>query len=311
MAVTACRAVPGAHKSMPIPGLDTEFDVHYNIRTNSILDDAATIYASAVLPARYTSHPNNVFATVRTISLEMDPKTRSEDRLWRAVVHYSSAPLTKKEEEQSVTPLDREAKIRWESVAYQVPVLFGIRDGKQVAIVNSAADTPDPVPEMTEFFWVANVSKNVASPPSWVMDDYVGSVNAAEFEIDGLPVLAECARMTALSVSEKLKEGTVNYRTLSFSLEFRGRRDVRQLVDGTDNPDDEPPPPFDLELADMGLHDIDGKKLMTNDDPPRPVAQAVPLDGAGAKLVDPTPYNTVFFSWRIHKTKDWSVLPLT
>lgn len=307
--------------AMPIPGIDTEFDVPYIIRTNSVSDNPATIYATGTLPARYTSHPDNIFATVRRISMTRDPKSVYTNAVWTGSIHYSSQPLTKDEEDQAITPLDREAKISWDHVAYQVPKLMGYRGTDLVAIVNSSGDTPDPVPEATEYYITAHVTKNVAAPPSWFLDDYCGSINTASFSIESLTVLAECARMTELRCSEKMKEGTVTYRQLSYTLEFRGRRDQRtdedgdplEILDGNTlvvGPD-APPPPFNLELPDMGLHDLSGTKIMTTDTPPRPVAQAVPLNGLGSRLDDPTPFNVVFLNWRINKKKDFSVLPLT
>jgi hypothetical protein len=319
----------GEFNSMPIPGLDTEFDVPYNILTNSRADNAATIYATGCLPARFTSFDDNIFATVRRVSLRREPK---DPLMWRATVHYSSAPLTEKEEQQAQSPLDRPAEIDWETMPYQMPVLVGeqVESGVSIMrpILNSAYDTPDPVPEKTEYFWVANVTKNLAAVPDWTLDNYAGSVNSASFTIEGLTVEAKCARLSNLRISKKLKENDVRYRTITFSLEFRGRREQRQDANGDPlqvyRPDlglftygpDVPPPPFDLELADMGLHRWDvttSKRIkhMTDDSPPRTVGQAVAMDGVGGKLTNPTYYNIVLRSWRILRLKDFTVLPLT
>lgn len=316
MGVVSCAIATGEFNSMPIPGLDTEFDVPYNIVTDDINDNGATIYATGCLPARFTSFPDNIFATVRRVGLRRE---KNAPLIWRATVHYSSAPLTEKEEQQSLSPLDRAAEIDWETVPYQVPVLTGEKTlvgGTKiiVPIVNSAGDTPDPVPEKTMYYWVANVTKNVTSVPSWVMSKYEGSINIAPFTIDGLSVLAECARLINLRVSKKLKENDVRYRTLQFSLEFRGRREQRTNSSGVVDSSDTPPPPFNLELADIGLHGISGSgsrtKFMTDDSPPRPVSQPVLMDGAGGKLANPTAYNMVLDNWRILEKKDFSVLPL-
>lgn len=317
-----------------MPGLDTEFDVPYRVITNATTDNLATIYATGCLPARFSSYPDNIFATVRRISGRMDLKSVYTKRVWNFIVHYSSVPLTEKEEQQALSPLDRPAEIDWAETPYQVPILCGTRFISNglipptftevvVPIVNSAGDWPDPVPETTDFYWVANISKNVAEPPSWLLDDYGGSINAAPFTIEGLSVLAESARLSNLRISKKLKENDVRYRTLSFSLEFRARRQQRTNAAGTPLVDtnttsgfDEPPPPFNLELPDMGLHKWDAglqkrTKFFTDDTPPRPVAQPVMMNGAGDKLANPTPYNMILFNWRIAKTKDFTVLPLT
>lgn len=341
MGVVSCRIATGEFNSMPIPGLDTEFDVPYNIITDAIGDSAATIYATGVLPLRFSSHPDNIFATVRRIACHREAKSHYSRAVWRAIVHYSSVPLTEKEEQQAISPLDRPAEIDWEDTPYQIPVIHGVTQESNglvpptyhdvmVPIVNSAGDPPDPVPEMTDYYWVANVTKNVANVPSWVLDDYSGSINAAPYVIEGLTVLAESSRLSNLKISRKLKENDVRYRTISFSLEFRARRPQRTdqngnpLVIGTrlgrrglkDAVVDVPPPPFNLELADIGLHKWDPAinkrvKFFTDDTPPRPVSQPILMNGSGDKLADPNPYNMVFGNWRIHKTKDFTVLPLT
>ena len=312
-----CFRAVGSYNSMPIPGLDTEFDDHWTVITDDYNDNAATIYATGLLPARFTSFPDNIFATVRRVAMHRESKA---SLIWRVVVHYSSAPLTEEEEQQAVSPLDRAAEIDWETVPYQVPVLTGEKTlvgGAKVIvpIVNSAGDTPEPVPEKTEYYWVANVTKNLSAVPAWVMEKYEGSINSAHFTIEGLTVLAECARLINLRISKKLKYNDTRYRTLQFSLEFRGRREQRTEESGAVMGSDVPPPPFNLELADMGLHKIDlttgeRTRFMTDDRPPRYVAQPILMDGLGDKLLNPTPYNAVLDNWRIMRKKDFSVLPL-
>lgn len=301
---------------MPIPGTATEADVHYLLRTDSDTDNPITIYATGTLPAQYTAHPDNIFLTVRSISCNRDPKSRADNALWTGVIHYSSSPLTKQQEEQALSPLDREAKISWDEMPYQVPILFGYQNNKLVPIMNSANDTPDPVPEDTICNWVANVTKNITSVPSWVNQGYSRSVNTTSFTIEGLTIPAECARLFNLRISEKMKENNVQYRQLSFSLEIREKRDQRLLADGSPNTDDDPPPPFDLELPDMGLHEwdfINQRRIRFKDDdtPPQNVAQPIMMNGTGSKLTSPTAFNIVLLTWRIAKKRDFTVLPLT
>lgn len=344
MAVVSCEIANGEFNSMPLPGLDTEFDIPYNIITNGINDSGGTIEQSGCLHPRFTSHPDNIFATLRRISVRRDPKSHWSRAVWRAVEHYSSVPLTQKEEQQGMSPLDRPADIDWVSTPYQVPVWYGTAlksnglvpptyTTVMVPIVNSAGDLPDPIPEKTEYFWVANVSKNVAEVPAWVMEKYEGSINDAPYMIENLQVEAECSRLIDLRISKRLKEGDVRYRTISFSLEFRARRLQRTDADGNplvitnsnplnNNPPgfntdgfDIPPPPFNLELPDIGLHKwnpvtLKRTKFLTDDDTPRTVSAPVLMNGHGDKLADPTPFNMVLGNWRIMDTKDFSVLPL-
>lgn len=335
MAVVSCDVALGEFRSSPLPGLDSEYEIPYNIITNAQTDNGATIMASGCLHPRFTPFPDMMFATLRGISCHRDPKSPWWNAVWRAVERYSSVPLTEKEEQQNLSPLDRPAEIDWVQVPYQVPVLCGWKYQSNglipptftqvmVPIVNSAYDLPDPVPEVTEYYWVANVSKNVPiTPPSWILQDYNGAINSTTYQIEALTVLPECSRMIDLRLSKKLKENDVRYRTLQFSLEFRGRRDQRTdengyplVVTSTASGYDEPPPPFNLELPDIGLHKWNPAtstrtKFFTDDTPPRPVSQPILMNGAGDKLTDPSPFNMVLGNWRILKTKDFNVLPLT
>jgi hypothetical protein len=341
VAVVSCEVATGEFSSMPIPGLDTEFEIPYNIITNAITDNAATIFATGCLNARFSPFPDNIFATLRRTSLKRDPKSIWSNAVWRAVEHYSSVPLTEKDEQQQVSPLDRPAEIDWIATPYQVPVLYGVGlesndlipptyHEVMVPVVNSAGDQPDPIPEKTEYHWVANVTKNVSVVPAWVGQGYAGAVNSAAYVIDGVAVAAECSRLTDLRVSKKMKENDVRYRQISFSLEFRTAREQRTDVFGLPlviawrrggtglllPVEDVPPPPFNLELPDMGLHKLDPltglrTRIMTDDAPPRPVSQPVMLNGSGDKLANPTPYNMILGNWRILKSKPFNVLPLT
>ncbi len=70
---------------------DREFDVSYTIVTDTVMTNAATLYASGVLPAKYAKHATNVFATVRCIAASRDPHDESK---WRINVQYSEKSLT-------------------------------------------------------------------------------------------------------------------------------------------------------------------------------------------------------------------------
>ncbi len=334
---------------MPLVGLDSEFDVPYTVICDSLNDNPATIIQSGFLPNRFDAHPDNAFATVRRCPIHRE---KNAPLVWRAVVHYSAVPLTQQEENQEISPLDRPARISLVATPYQVPVTFGegfesnglippTYHKVQVPIVNSAGDLPDPIPEKTDYYWVANVTKNIPlTLPAWIFDDYAGAINDSPYMIRGQSIPAENSRLIDLRVSEDMKEGNVRFCQLMFSLEFRGRREQRTdiqgkpLVIGTRTGGtgikipvaDQPPPPFNLELVDMGLHklvpavlDVNGvvvtpavrTRFMTDDATPRPVSQPILMNGAGDKLTDPTPYKAVFGNWRILKSKDFSVLPLT
>jgi hypothetical protein len=331
MAVVQCYRSLGDFNSMPIPGLASEFDDPWTVITDSINDNAATIYAAGLLPSQWASFPDNIFATCRRISLHRE---KQAPLIWRALAHYSSAPLTQDEEQKALftNPCSRLSEIDWEATPYQVPVFCSI-DGK--VIINSAGDTPDQVVERTDFYWVATVVKNVEQIPFWAID-YCGKVNAAPFVIDGLSVEAESARLVQMRLSRKQKEGTQTYRQLTLGLEFRGRRILKTPYtanQGVWPPDFQlvgqdsaypvsydfaaySPPPFYVELPDIGLHETlsypggNKTRIMTNDTPPKFVGQPVPLNGLGVKLASPSMTNQRFLAYNILDTRDFSRLPL-
>lgn len=303
---------------MPIPGTDSEYAVHYTIITDNVTDTAATVYGSGLLPARYSVLEENVYASLRTFSVHQE---RNAPKVWRGVARYSAAPLSQQEEErrQTPNPIERFAEISWKTTPYESPALF-TTDGR--TICNSAGETPDQVPVKTDYFWTVTVQKNVPGIPWWVTD-YEGVVNEDDFVIDDVPILKRHARLVDIQISNKMREGTDVYRQLSFTLELRPRRKYNGLdlplplegVTSFYNVSARAAYPFELELPDMGLHKkaVGGArtKFMTDDSPPRPVAQPIPMDGTGDKLADPDPDNWLLSHWPIYETRDFSILPLT
>lgn len=324
MAVLSCTLTLGDYSAMPIPGIDTEFDIPYTIITDNVNETAATIYATGLLPARYTPFSGNMFATVRRVALHRE---KQAPKIWRAVVHYSSVPLTEKEEEKNSTPnpSNRLAEIEWEATPYQMPLWVSVNGQR---ICNSAGDDPDPVPEKTDYHWVANVTKNVSVIPPWLLD-YPGKVNRFAYTIEGLPVLAKASRLVSLRLSKKLREGTFGYRTITMGIEFRSRRkngdtelplapiyEAGDFIARSYKINDKAAPPFDLELPDIGLHRYDfvtGKltRIKTSDTPPQNVSQPVPLNGSGQPVANPSLESAYGLTWQIYETRDFSVLPLT
>lgn len=304
MSVVSCKRALGEYSSMPIPGLDTEFEDAWNITTDSINDNAATIYASGLLPARFTPFPDNIFATVRRIGLHRE---RNNPLVWRAQVHYSSVPLTQQEVQRALhdNPIERDAEIDWDSSPYQSPVTVSVDD---LNILNSAGDVPDPVPEKTDFFWLVTVVKNVLAIPSWAID-YAGKTNSDPFTLDDTPIAVDCARLVTFRLSRKMREGDYTYRQLTMGFELRAPRDPR--YEGEDVP-----PPFHLELPDIGLNERKPgsdklTRIMTDDVPPRQVSLPVPLNGLGQKMTNPTLENIHLRRWRIYGQRPFSTLPLT
>lgn len=304
MTVLACYEELGDYSGMPIPGFDTEFTTHWIVKTDTVADNPATIYATGLLPAKYAAYSDNFTATVRDIRFRREQKA---PWIWHVTVHYSSRPVSEEERERATkpNPENRDAAIEWESSPYQKPVFMSIDD---VTIMNSAGDLPENVPSKTDYYSVATVTKNVVAVPAW-MRDYAGKINSDTFTIDGESIPPKHARLVILRLSKKLREGTYIFRPLTMGFEFRVKREAR--YSGETIPD-----PFDLELQDEGLNewnDVTLKKtvIMTDDDNPRPVSRAVLLDGFGKKLANPSLSRAVFKAWPIIETRPFAGLPLT
>lgn len=248
--------------------------------------DESRINVRAALPLPGTPHSEDNSAFCRGRSAVRSAESRL---IWECTVEYEFDP--KEPEEPTESPLDEPTKFRWTAGLYTKPV---IKDRNGDAIVNSAGDFFDPPPEREVPRVSVNIQKNVASVPVAVLT-YPGRVNDSSFTVDGVSVVAEAAKITAIDVGELQEKDDIPYRVFTCTIEFE--EDT-----------------WDLELLDQGYRIKDGtdlKDILIEDEdgefnrPSSPVL----LDGSGGKLTDPSPTTAVFKTFHVQKLLDFSVLP--
>lgn len=292
MAVDSIKELRG--RSGDIQGIQSTAVRRWRVHTTANTDDQYTIYAntSGIIPRGFEPHPNNLILTCRSVTITEDDDKKN---WWIAEAKYSAAPVgeSERQEEEIENPLARPAKIRWTTAAYQ-RAIYKDRDGN--GIMNSAGDYFDPVVEIDESRWVATVSKNVSSVPSWLID-YTDAVNSDSFSIGGLTVEVEKAKLSQIDISELQNENGVDFYVLTYAIEFK--KDGWKVV-----------------LLDQGLRKkVSGvqKDITVADDDGNEskISSPVPLNGSGGVLSDPTPANAKYKEFNVYTAKTFTVLPLT
>lgn len=267
----------------------------WKIVVDSKDDDQQTIAVAAQLsgdlPSLYTAHPSNLYATARSLKIKNDG---ANWKIWFATVEYSSEPVEKaKVDRQAVpNPIDRSARIRWQSENTQEVAQF---DRNGWPILNSAGDEFLADGRTIEKArWKITIQKNIFAAPAIILT-YPNSVNNAAVQIQGITFPAETLKIGNMSLSERKVEPPFLYYEFVY--------DMLYDVDG-----------WDLDLLDQGFHYLaaDGGSGLTRRiielNGQRP-SEPVPLDGLGGILANPSPLNGVFLTFDVRTAKDFSILP--
>lgn len=254
-------------------------------------------WAEGVLPVPY----RNVLGSQPLLLCRSVGAKQQKDspQHWIVTATYSSEPLTQQQREaqQFENPLDRPAKVRWNTAKYNKPVFID-NDGNN--LVNSAGEFFDPPAEVDRSRWTATVTKNVEGIPFYIIE-FTDAINDADFTIQGVPVAHRCAKIMSIEISEEQtaqinETDTIEYFVFSYTMEFR-------------------PETWVLYLQDQGYRQIsttdDTKRIPIKDDgtPPKDVTKPWPLDGMGGKLADPSPTNTKLISFNVYTEQSFLVLP--
>lgn len=289
MAVVAMREIwPG--RGGDSEGADATTAVRrFRITTNNKHDTEQHIKASGWLPERYSPLPENIFLTLRRISLE---NIRETPLVWEAELLYSSEPINQEREERESqpNPLLRPARRVWRTTQYRQAVEQD-RDGK--AVLNSAGDLPDPPPEKDASYWSVTIRKNVAVVPAFLVE-YDNPINKSSITIGGLEVLALKGKLQDINIGEEQIENGYSFVELSYTIQFR-----KQGWKGS--------------FPDNGLREKDPsdetKRIHILDDNEEPVTSPVLLDGAGSRLANPSPETAVIIEWDNYEEMEFSLLP--
>lgn len=260
-----------------------EYERVFTLYSNDPLESAVAVRTYTGLPLPGEPYPDDAAAYVTNRSARRPDNSRL---IWEVTVSYAF------QVEEPEDPLNMAAVIRWSSGLYERAVY---KDRNGDAICNSAGDFFDP-PSMAEFpVFTVNVQKNLTAVPTAILS-YIGAVNSAEFTVDGVSIPANKARIVGLEVGEKKVEQDVQFRTVTFSMEVRDEEWKHERLDEG------------LRIKDAGvLKDI----LVEDEDGNKERASSpLPLDGAGARLSDPTPTTVKFREFDIYPQLDFNSLPL-
>lgn len=238
-----------------------------------------------VLPLPYlNTHPDSTQYMCKRLRARRD---KNAPLHWIAEAEYNTAPIGQ-EEEDDLPPVDRRAKITWNTVKYQKAIE---KDINNKGIVNSAGMPFNPPPLKDISRWTCTVTKNVDVVPTSVLT-YADKLNSGTFTIGGISIAAKVAKIMSIQISDRQKEGDDEFYALSYTLEF--------------DPDDK----WKGKYLQQGLLQTSGSdRIPCVDKYGSPVRNAVPLDSSGVQIADPTTTNAAYTDYDIYSTMDFSVLP--
>ena len=263
----------------------------WRVVTNNRYDDDVFVIryglSSNLLPQLYSPHPSWRALTARKVTASNQADSPHH---FLVTVEYSSAPLDKedKDKEDNPDPTTRPAVIKWNTVLYREAVEKDV-DGD--AILNSAGDYFDPPIERDRSNWTCVVRKNLANPPTWLLDYNNCPINSSSFVVDGVNVQQRKARLSMIDIGEKQVENDVNFRTVTITLEFKKEG-------------------WQASILDQGLKEVDGGVLKPITVDGKSITSPMLLSG-GVHIDAPSPDNAEFLDYDIYDEKDFSVLPLT
>lgn len=282
MTVTYKGEIPDGRQAQNTKGVRS-YSRSFRLTTSLQSEDAYAVGSHASLPVIGSVHPSDAGAWCN----ELDVNNSDPWKGWIVVASYSA------ERELAENPLNEPAVITWNSEQFQRPAIFSY-DFK--AICNSAGDPFDPPNMMDDSRHTAVVSKNVANVPVYVRT-YQDAVNSDGFTVDGITVAIGLAKIQALNIGEKQKRNGTAFRVITFTIALNKRGWL-------------------LEPLDAGFREKSGTpatkriNIVNDGDSAQPTA-AVPLDGAGKYLINPTVVNSVFLSFIVYESKAFSELPLS
>lgn len=146
---------------------------------------------------------------------------------------------------------------------------------------NSAGDPYEPLMDIPVTEWVATVSKNVETIPTWITD-YQDSVNSVAFSLDfyGTTVTIEKGRacLDGLVMPLQMTENGITYVRLQMQIAIKPYRDLR-------SGETIAPEPWDIERLDAGMRTRSNSKwkAITGDDG-LPITHPIPFNGSGAAV---------------------------
>ena len=254
----------------------------YRVVTNANTDGANVVLAIA--PKLGSVYPSDFRAFCRRRRARNESFSK---RVWIVTIAYST------ERELQENPLADPAETEWGTEQFQRPVF---KNKANQAILNTAGDPPDPPAQRDDSRITAVTTKNLAVVPAWILT-YRDAVNDAEFQLDGITIPKGIAKIQAVRVSKWQERNDIRFRVVTITMHFAQTEDVD----------------WPITFLDQGFREkIAGEMFRILDDGDgQEVTAPVPLDGAGAKLANPTPANAHFNEEYVYDLLPFNVLPLT
>lgn len=130
----------------------------YRVISNSFGDDEVTIAAAPGIPTMYSPHPEFHFAVVKSISASRDPQAST---VWKVDVTWETPSNKDKDDkdDQHSDPKQDLPIVTWNFENYQVAAVESDNPFMS-AIVNSANEVFDPVPQMDKSRIIITIKKN-------------------------------------------------------------------------------------------------------------------------------------------------------
>lgn len=203
-------------------------------------------------------------------------------KIWQVTFGYSS------ERELQPNPLNDPAEITWSDEQFQRPL---IKDRNGQVVLNKAGDFFDPPYMVDDSRLLATVVKNVAAVPFWILQ-YRNVINSDAFNLDGLAVGIEKAKIRAVQISKWQERNNIRYRTLTIPI---------HLNEDT----------WKVKLANIGYYQKKGgQRVPCLDDNGKAVTMPVALDAAGLQIPAPDPTNVPSVDVDAYTAVPFAVLPL-
>ena len=249
------------------------------VLTDDKFDREDTVMAAVDAYVRLgTTHPADAYAFCNRI----EPETMNESPFaWVVKCGYTAKKLDE-------DPLQDPAIITWNTVQYQEAA---VRDKDGDAILNSAGDPYDPPVMKDKSRRTCRINKNVASVPGWFLD-YEDAVNSDAFTVDDFSVGIGVAKCQKPTISEWKRRNGTDYREVSMELHF-SRTGWAQ---------------FPLDCGYREKKTVDGGTVLVKI---ANITSPAPLDGAGHRIINPTPSTAAYRMFETYESLPFSVLPLS
>lgn len=231
------------------------------------------------------------------------PKRASRDDFSKFTVTCNYKSILNQTEQSRIdqpNPLDREAKVTWNSrtvmeaknrlqmataasgleKAYKLFSSSFTFDGKPYLTANTARDPFDPPIEVPTIQWAGVITKNVTEPPEW-LETYENCVNDADVYVGRRLVKKGCGRTGDIRIGENMKENGVVYCQVQIPILTRKPRAARTGETVV-------PEAWDIEVLNEGMRTFGASRWKNIvDQNGQAVSKPVPLDGTGLPVAVP------------------------